>query len=52
MRPMIPKIPKPRKHIELPVVLEVDSILDKISKHGMSKITQEELDFLKNQSNK
>jgi len=31
---------------------DVDSILDKISKHGMSKITQEELDFLKNQSNK
>lgn len=31
---------------------DVDSILDKISKHGMGKITQEELDFLKNQSNK
>ena len=31
---------------------DVDSILDKISKHGMSKVTQEELDFLKNQSNK
>jgi hypothetical protein len=31
---------------------DVDSILDKISKHGMKKITQEELDFLKNQSNK
>ena len=31
---------------------DVDSILDKISKHGMEKITQEELDFLKNQSNK
>ena len=31
---------------------DVDSILDKINKLGMSKITQEELDFLKNQSNK
>ena len=31
---------------------DVDSILDKISKLGMEKITQEELDFLKNQSNK
>lgn len=31
---------------------DVDSILDKISRFGMSKITQEELDFLKNQSNK
>jgi hypothetical protein len=31
---------------------DVDSILDKINKVGMSKITQEELDFLKNQSNK
>jgi DNA-directed RNA polymerase sigma subunit (sigma70/sigma32) len=31
---------------------DVDSILDKISRFGMEKITQEELDFLKNQSNK
>jgi hypothetical protein len=31
---------------------DVDSILDKISKLGMEKLTQEELDFLKNQSNK
>lgn len=31
---------------------DVDSILDKISKLGMGKLTKEELDFLKNQSNK
>lgn len=31
---------------------DVDSILDKISKLGMSKLTKEELEFLKNQSNK
>ena len=31
---------------------DVDSILDKISRFGMEKITQEELDFLKTQSNK
>lgn len=31
---------------------DVDTILDKISKVGMEKISKEELDFLKNQSNK
>ena len=31
---------------------DVDSILDKISKVGMEKITKEELDFLKEQSKK
>ena len=32
--------------IDLPVVLEVDAILDKIGKYGMSSITKEEKDFL------
>ena len=41
-----PKLPKPRKHIELPVVLEVDSILDKISKYVINFITKEEKEFL------
>ena len=41
-----PKLPRPRKHIELPVVLEVDSILDKIGKYGINSITKEEKDFL------
>jgi hypothetical protein len=32
--------------------LDVDSILDKINKVGIEKITKEELDFLKSQSKK
>lgn len=35
--------------IELPVVLEVDAILEKIFKYGMSSITAEEKDLLDNQ---
>ena len=35
--------------IELPVVLEVDAILEKIFKYGMSSITVEEKDLLDNQ---
>ena len=31
---------------------DIDSILDKINKVGMEKITKEELDFLKEQSKK
>ena len=34
--------------VELPVVLEVDSILDKIGKYGINSITKEEKDFLDN----
>ena len=57
-----PKLPKARKPqvetvvetvskkviVELPVVLEVDSILDKIGKYGINSITKEEKDFLDN----
>ncbi len=32
--------------LDLPVVLEVDAILDKIGKYGISSITKEEKDFL------
>lgn len=34
---------------ELPVVLEIDAILDKIGKYGISAITAEERSFLDNQ---
>lgn len=34
--------------IQLPVILELDSILDKISKYGINSITKEEKDFLDN----
>lgn len=34
--------------IELPVVLELDAILDKISKYGIESITKEEKEFLDN----
>ena len=57
-----PKLPKARKPqvetvvetvskkviVELPVVLEVDSILDKIGKYGINSLTKEEKDFLDN----
>ena len=56
-----PKLPKVKKQqvetlvetvkkvvVELPVVLEVDSILDKIGKYGINSITKEEKDFLDN----
>ena len=53
-----PKLPKTRKAlvekvvdievVQLPVVLEVDSILDKIGKYGINSITKEEKDFLDN----
>jgi hypothetical protein len=33
---------------KLPVILEVDAILDKISKHSISSITKEEKEFLDN----
>jgi hypothetical protein len=56
--PKLPKVKKPQVEtlvetvkkvvIELPVVLEVDSILDKIGKYGISSITKEEKDFLDN----
>jgi len=35
--------------IELPVVLEIDAILDKIGKYGIESITVEEKNFLDNQ---
>lgn len=35
--------------IKLPVVLEVDAILDKIGKYGIDSITKEEKNFLDNQ---
>lgn len=48
--PKLPKARKPQveKVVELPVVLEVDDILDKIGKYGISSITKEEKDFLDN----
>ena len=55
--PKLPKVRKPqvetlvetvKKVVELPVVLEVDSILDKIGKYGINSITKEEKDFLDN----
>jgi hypothetical protein len=59
-----PKLPKVRKSqvetlveklvdievVKLPVVLEVDSILDKIGKYGINSITKEEKNFLDNLS--
>lgn len=51
-----PKIPKRRDSasakspsFSLPVVLEVDAILDKIFKYGIDSITEEEKSFLDNQ---
>jgi len=35
--------------IELPVVLEIDAILDKIGRYGIESITVEEKNFLDNQ---
>lgn len=32
--------------LELPVILEIDSILEKISKYGRNSLTMEEFDFL------
>ena len=56
--PKLPKAKKPQVEtlvetvkkvvVELPVVLEVDSILDKIGKYGINSITKEEKDFLDN----
>jgi hypothetical protein len=56
--PKLPKVRKPqveqvvetlsKKEGKLPVILEVDSILDKIGKYGISSITKEEKDFLDN----
>ena len=56
--PKLPKVRKPQVEtlvetvkkvvVELPVVLEVDVILDKIGKYGISSITKEEKDFLDN----
>jgi hypothetical protein len=48
-----PKLPKARKHrvekvIEIPIVLELDAILDKIGKYGIDSISKEEKDFLDN----
>ena len=48
-----PKLPKSRKHrvekvIELPIVLELDAILDKIGKYGIDSISKEEKYFLDN----
>lgn len=48
-----PKLPKARNIVEkvvvdLPVVLEVDFILDKIGKYGIDSISKEEKDFLNN----
>lgn len=57
-----PKLPKARKPkfetfvetlvdievVQLPVVLELDVILDKIGKYGINSITKEEKDFLDN----
>ena len=37
--------------VDLPVVLEVDAILDKIAKYGIDSITKEEKDFLDNSVN-
>jgi hypothetical protein len=57
--PKLPKVRKPQVEtlvekvvdievVKLPVVLEVDSILDKIGKYGINSITKEEKDFLDN----
>lgn len=57
--PKLPKAKKPQVEtlvekvvdievVKLPVVLEVDSILDKIGKYGINSITKEEKDFLDN----
>ena len=37
--------------VDLPVVLEVDAILDKIAKYGIGSITKEEKEFLDNSVN-
>lgn len=37
------------KSLDLPIVLEVDAILDKISKYGIASISKEEKDFLDSQ---
>lgn len=57
--PKLPKVRKPKfetfvesvvdiEVVQLPVVLELDSILDKIGKYGINSITKEEKDFLDN----
>lgn len=38
----------PVKAKTLPIVLDTDTILDKISKYGMSSLVEEELEFLNN----
>ncbi len=43
------KISKDSIEDKVSVILEVDAILDKISAKGMSSLTTEELEFLKNQ---
>lgn len=54
-----PKLPKVKKTklvekmvdievVKLPVVLELDAILDKIGQYGINSITKEEKDFLDN----
>ena len=57
-----PKLPKARKTqvetvvetvskkvvVDLPVILELDAILDKLGKYGINSITKEEKDFLDN----
>ena len=57
--PKLPKVRKPKfetfvetlvdiEVVQLPVVLELDVILDKIGKYGINSITKEEKDFLDN----
>ena len=55
--PKLPKVRKPqveplvetvKKVVELPVVLELDAILDKVGKYGINSITKEEKNFLDN----
>lgn len=57
--PKLPKVRKPKfetfvesvvdiEVVQLPVILELDSILDKIGKYGINSITKEEKDFLDN----
>ena len=57
--PKLPKVRKPKfetfvetlvdiEVVQLPVVLELDVIFDKIGKYGINSITKEEKDFLDN----
>lgn len=47
-KPQVEKVVEIKKMVELPVVLEVDAILDKIGKYGIDSISKEEKDFLDN----